>query len=309
MMIPLLDVRARDAGDARARRSAMLARIRTLRPFAGGTDLMVLLEAGKLPTPLRQPWVCGELRGITQRRDDVAIGALTTYTEIRAIDGAARRSSRCCARRGRETGGVATQNRGTIGGNIANASPAADTPPALLVYDAELELVSVRRPGGCPTRAFHTGYKKMDLAPGELIARDPSAARGPAAGASTTARSARAARRRSRRCASPARSCGRGRRRGRPHRARQRGADRGPLRCAPKARCAAGGSTIARSPRSAALRARDRADRRHAIDRAISRARRAEPARSSSCEVEPTPGRCLSSAGPISFPISLPLTG
>ena len=69
-----------------------------------------------------------------------------------------------------ETGGVATQNRGTIGGNIANASPAADTPPALLVYDAELQLISVRGRRRVPYDAFHLGYKKMDLAPDELIA-------------------------------------------------------------------------------------------------------------------------------------------
>ena len=73
-------------------------------------------------------------------------------------------------RRRRETGGIATQNRGTLGGNIANASPAADSPPALLVYDAELELaLGPRRRAGCRTRTFHTGYKTMDLAADELI--------------------------------------------------------------------------------------------------------------------------------------------
>ena len=70
-----------------------------------------------------------------------------------------------------ETGGVATQNRGTIGGNIANASPAADTPPALLVYDAELELLSSAGVRRIAYRTFHTGYKKMDLGPGEIISR------------------------------------------------------------------------------------------------------------------------------------------
>jgi CO/xanthine dehydrogenase FAD-binding subunit len=71
----------------------------------------------------------------------------------------------------RETGGLATQNRGTIGGNIANASPAADTPPVLLVYDAELEIVSVSGTRRIPYAAFHRGYKQMDLGPGELIGR------------------------------------------------------------------------------------------------------------------------------------------
>jgi CO/xanthine dehydrogenase FAD-binding subunit len=71
----------------------------------------------------------------------------------------------------RETGGVATQNRGTLGGNIANASPAADSPPALLVYDAELELVAARGSRWVSYRGFHTGYKRMDLRPEELISR------------------------------------------------------------------------------------------------------------------------------------------
>src|SRR5204863_2815858 len=70
-----------------------------------------------------------------------------------------------------DTGGVATQNRGTIGGNIANASPAADTPPALLVYDAEVELVSSRVTRIVPYDRFHLGYKQIDLQSDELIQR------------------------------------------------------------------------------------------------------------------------------------------
>jgi CO/xanthine dehydrogenase FAD-binding subunit len=69
-----------------------------------------------------------------------------------------------------QTGGVATQNRGTVGGNIANGSPAADTPPALLVYDAELEVISVRGARRVPYDRFHTGYKTSQLAADELIA-------------------------------------------------------------------------------------------------------------------------------------------
>ncbi|MGB6429180.1 MAG: FAD binding domain-containing protein, partial [Candidatus Acidiferrales bacterium] len=70
-----------------------------------------------------------------------------------------------------ETGSVATQNRGTLGGNIANASPAADSPPALVVYDASLELVSAAGSRWIPYDGFHIGYKKMLLRPDELIAR------------------------------------------------------------------------------------------------------------------------------------------
>ncbi|HEU0004499.1 MAG TPA: FAD binding domain-containing protein, partial [Terriglobia bacterium] len=70
-----------------------------------------------------------------------------------------------------ETGAVAIQNRATVGGNIANASPAADTPPALLAYDAELELLSSGAARWLPYHAFHTGYKQTQMQPGELIAR------------------------------------------------------------------------------------------------------------------------------------------
>lgn len=69
------------------------------------------------------------------------------------------------------TGRMANQNRGTIGGNIVNASPAADSPPALLVYDAELELVSERGARAVPYLGFHTGYRTTILRPEELVGR------------------------------------------------------------------------------------------------------------------------------------------
>ncbi|HME12063.1 MAG TPA: FAD binding domain-containing protein, partial [Candidatus Acidoferrum sp.] len=67
------------------------------------------------------------------------------------------------------TGGIANQNRGTLGGNIANASPAADSLPALLAYDAELLLTSVRGERRIAYSDFHLGYKKTAMAPDELI--------------------------------------------------------------------------------------------------------------------------------------------
>jgi CO/xanthine dehydrogenase FAD-binding subunit len=70
-----------------------------------------------------------------------------------------------------ETGGLAIQNRGTVGGNIVNGSPAADAPPALLAYDAELELISARGTRRVWYRDFHTGYKQMDIQPDELLLR------------------------------------------------------------------------------------------------------------------------------------------
>ncbi len=149
-----------------------LARHPQARPFAGGTDLMVVLEAGHLP-PGRYVSLakCAELSGIAPRDGGgLAIGALTTYTAIRQSEAIARDYG-MLALAAAETGGIATQNRGTIGGNIANASPAADTPPVLLAYDAELELISSAGPRRVPYASFHRGYKQMDLRPGELIAR------------------------------------------------------------------------------------------------------------------------------------------
>ncbi|HEX5835858.1 MAG TPA: FAD binding domain-containing protein, partial [Pyrinomonadaceae bacterium] len=71
----------------------------------------------------------------------------------------------------RETGGLAIQNRGTLGGNVVNASPAADSPPALLAYDAEIELVSSSGSRWISYDGFHKGYKHMDIRPDELLSR------------------------------------------------------------------------------------------------------------------------------------------
>src|SRR5579863_640414 len=139
------------------------------KPFAGGTDLMVLLEAGKLAQrKFLSIWKLAELRGIEVSSSHVTIGALTTYSEIRAHD-ILMQEFPLLSRAAAETGSVATQNRGTIGGNIANASPAADSPPALLVYGAELELVSANRSRWVPYNGFWTGYKQTGLQDDELI--------------------------------------------------------------------------------------------------------------------------------------------
>jgi CO/xanthine dehydrogenase FAD-binding subunit len=138
-------------------------------PFAGGTDLMVLLEAGKLAHKRYLNIAkLDDLRGIDSAADFVTLGALTTYTEIRENVVLQAEFPLLCAA-ARETGCIATQNRGTLGGNIVNASPAADSPPALLVYDAEIEIVSIRGVRWLPYHGFHTGYKKMQLAPDELL--------------------------------------------------------------------------------------------------------------------------------------------
>ena len=139
------------------------------RAFAGGTDLMVLLEAGKLPhRKFLNIWNLGELRGIAVTAEHLTMGALTTYAEVQRHEILAREFPLLC-RAAAETGSVATQNRGTLGGNIANASPAADSPPALIVYGAEIEIVSTGGARWVPYASFHTGYKIMNLQAGELI--------------------------------------------------------------------------------------------------------------------------------------------
>jgi len=138
-------------------------------PLAGGTDLMVLFEAGKLPhKKFLSIWKLADLKGIQVAPGHVTLGALTTYTQVMAHP-ILRQEFPLLCQAAKETGGIATQNRGTLAGNIANASPAADSPPALLVYDAELELISARGSRRVPYHGFHTGYKKMFLRPDELI--------------------------------------------------------------------------------------------------------------------------------------------
>jgi OHCU decarboxylase len=138
-------------------------------PIAGGTDVMVQYAAGKLPArKLVSIWNLPELRRIEVTESEIRIGAGCTYTDLRRHEVIGREFP-LLGSAARWTGGVANQNRGTIGGNIVNASPAADSLPALLVYDAELILVSVRGERRLPYASFHTGYKKTLLAADELL--------------------------------------------------------------------------------------------------------------------------------------------
>lgn len=139
------------------------------RPFAGGTDLMVLLEAGKLPhKQYVNIWQLDDLRGIIVDDTSVTLRALTTYTEVQAHQVLREEFPMLC-QAANETGGIAIQNRGTLGGNIVNGSPAADSPPALLAYDAELELISKSGVRRIPYSKFHTGYKQMEIRADELL--------------------------------------------------------------------------------------------------------------------------------------------
>ncbi|MGI8995310.1 MAG: FAD binding domain-containing protein [Pyrinomonadaceae bacterium] len=141
------------------------------RPFAGGTDLMVLFEAGRLAhRQFLSVWQLPELQGIEVTPAHVTLGALVTYTGLRRNEILRQEFPNLCAA-ARETGGIAIQNRGTLGGNICNASPAADSPPALLVYDAQLELVSAGGARWIDYADFHTNYKQTVMRPDELLSR------------------------------------------------------------------------------------------------------------------------------------------
>jgi OHCU decarboxylase len=138
-------------------------------PIAGGTDLMVQFAAGALRSrKLVSLWALPELRRIEVTPGEVRIGAASTYTDIRRND-VVREEFPLLARAAGWTGGIANQSRGTLGGNIVNASPAADSLPPLLAYEAELVLVSAGGERRVDYRKFHSAYKKMDLAPAELV--------------------------------------------------------------------------------------------------------------------------------------------
>lgn len=138
-------------------------------PVAGGTDVMVQYAAGKLPArKLVSIWSLPELRRIEVFPGEIHVGAGCTYTDLRDSE-IVRREFGLLFSAASWTGGIANQNRGTIGGNIVNASPAADSLPALLVYEAELILVSARGERRVPYANFHIDYRKTKLAPDELI--------------------------------------------------------------------------------------------------------------------------------------------
>jgi CO/xanthine dehydrogenase FAD-binding subunit len=138
-------------------------------PIAGGTELMVALAAGRLqPKKLVSLWNLEELRFIEVTPDAIIIGAGSTFTDIRNHPVIADEFS-ILAQAASWTGSIANQNRGTLGGNIVNASPAADSPPALLADDAELSLISTRGSRTLPYRDFHLAYKETSLEPDELL--------------------------------------------------------------------------------------------------------------------------------------------
>src|SRR5215471_6049843 len=135
----------------------MLADERPLVPMAGCTDLYVSLNFGTL-TEARflDLWRLDDLRTIRRRRGGgLSIGSLVTYTDL-IRSPLVRKDLPMLAAAAREVGGVQIQNRGTIGGNIANASPAGDTLPVLAAADATIVLQSAAGVRRVPFTAFYT---------------------------------------------------------------------------------------------------------------------------------------------------------
>jgi CO/xanthine dehydrogenase FAD-binding subunit len=138
-------------------------------PIAGGTELMVALNTDRLTqTSLISIQHLSELRFIRVEPDTIHIGAGATFTDIRNHPTIAS-DLPLLIHSASWTGTIANQNRATLGGNICNASPAADTPPALLAYDATVTLISSTGQRTLPYTDFHLGYKKTALQPGELL--------------------------------------------------------------------------------------------------------------------------------------------
>jgi CO/xanthine dehydrogenase FAD-binding subunit len=142
------------------------------RPIAGGTDVMVQLEADVAdpPAAMLDLWGLDELRGVRYDGYEVSIGALATYTELRASP-VIRANLPALEEAAATVGAAQIQNRGTIGGNICNASPAGDTLPVLLAVDATFDAGSSAGVRPIPANEFWTGYRETALRDDELLLR------------------------------------------------------------------------------------------------------------------------------------------
>ena len=142
------------------------------RPLAGGTDLMVQLtgELGEPPERILDIWALDELRGIAHEGDGLVIGALTTYAEIRRSPVVAELLP-ALAEAAATIGAAQIQNRGTLGGNVVNASPAGDTLPVLLATDAEMILGSTSGMRTVAAADFWPAYRTTARRDDELLLR------------------------------------------------------------------------------------------------------------------------------------------
>ena len=140
-----------------------------LTPIAGCTDVYVNLHFGTASERrFIDLWPIPELRGIHRDGHMLRIGALSTFTDV--IESAlVRRRLPMLAAAAREVGGKQIQNRGTIGGNIVNASPAGDSLPVLAAVDAVIVLQSASAERRVPFAEFFTGYRTTVRQNDELV--------------------------------------------------------------------------------------------------------------------------------------------
>ncbi len=140
-----------------------------IQPLAGGTDLYVYLNAGALPScTFLDLSRFEELRCTNIKDDAIEIGALTSFTAIRHHK-QIQIEFPMLAEAAAVIGAVQIQNRATIGGNIANGSPAGDSLPVLLAYDAAIQLASKNGRRQIPYDEFYTGYRRSQMNQDELI--------------------------------------------------------------------------------------------------------------------------------------------
>lgn len=142
------------------------------RPVAGGTDLLVQItgELGDPPERVLDIWHLDELRGIRVESNALVMGALTTYAELRRSPLIAEFLP-AFAEAAATIGAAQIQNRGTIGGNVMNASPAGDMLPLLLATDAQLVAGTAHGERWIPVREFWPGYRRTAVEPTELLLR------------------------------------------------------------------------------------------------------------------------------------------
>ncbi|MEO7856562.1 MAG: FAD binding domain-containing protein [Gemmatimonadaceae bacterium] len=138
-------------------------------PIAGATDLYVGLNFGTLQaTRFVDIWPLDELRTITVADDRLVLGALVTYSAM-LVSPVVRDRLPMMIEAARQVGGAQIQNRGTVGGNIANGSPAGDSLPVFAAADAVVVLRSVDGERRIPFNAFYTGYRATVMRADELI--------------------------------------------------------------------------------------------------------------------------------------------
>lgn len=138
------------------------------RILSGGTDFYPAQGDRPIAGPIVDISQLEELSGVSITPGEVRFGARTTWSTI--VHAPLPRAFDALKLAAREVGSVQIQNRGTLGGNLCNASPAADGVPPLLVLDAEVELVSPEGVRRLPVGAFISGYRRTELRPDEILA-------------------------------------------------------------------------------------------------------------------------------------------